>query len=282
MKPGVVRRILSPNLRGGVTAFTLIELLVVIGIIAVLASLLLPALSRAKSKAKSILCASNERQFGLALQMYLGDYSDLVPFFADATSPTQSYWYQKLAPYVAQRTDEGKYFNKTEAYDSKLRRCPGGNYGAPPCYPGSRDDFGSWNCYIGAHYGRGNNAAAALSGPFYYGIDFSSIPSPPLRACVIPKPASALFFMDTWTHYVYSLADPVFLPAVDADHDGFLDTCAAAWSEKSPFNAARPNVHNGGANVTLLDGHVERVPMKLLWRIDAKHKPLHPFWHLTD
>jgi prepilin-type N-terminal cleavage/methylation domain-containing protein/prepilin-type processing-associated H-X9-DG protein len=264
-------------------AFTLIELLVVIAIIAVLASLLLPVLSKAKDKAKSILCASNQHQFGLATQMYLGDYSDIIPFFADTTGATQAYWYQKLAPYVAQHTDEGTLFYATEAYDSKLRRCPGGNFGPPPFHPGRREDYMGWNCFIGAHFGRGNNAAAALSGPFYYGgPEFTGKPSTPLKACVIGKPADAMFFMDTVAHYVYSLVDSAYLPDVDVDHDGQVDTCAAAWSEKSPFNAARPTVHNQGANVTLLDGHVERVPMKLLWRVDAKRKPVHSFWYLTD
>src|SRR5256885_468281 len=86
-----------PSTSPGASAFTLIELLVVIAIIAILASLLLPTLSRAKQAAENAVCRSNLRQQGIGLAMYLNEFREYPP------SRAPKFWMQSLQPYVGDK-----------------------------------------------------------------------------------------------------------------------------------------------------------------------------------
>ncbi len=81
-------------------AFTLIELLVVISIIALLISILLPALRQARQTALTAECASNHRQAGFALSLYAQDHNSYLPQ-GNSGPPTYSLWHVKLNPYVS-------------------------------------------------------------------------------------------------------------------------------------------------------------------------------------
>jgi prepilin-type N-terminal cleavage/methylation domain-containing protein len=88
--------------RGAPRGFTLIELLVVIAIIAILAAMLLPALVRAKEKAKECACLSNLHQTGLALHLYAGDAAEWLPLELTASNLHLGLC-QKLMPYANDR-----------------------------------------------------------------------------------------------------------------------------------------------------------------------------------
>jgi len=95
-------------------AFTLIELLVVIAIIAILAAMLLPALSKAKARAQNITCINNMKQWGIAFRMYTDDNNDVVPEEGNVGTPVidplnGDAWYNSITPYIGSQTLSNLY-----------------------------------------------------------------------------------------------------------------------------------------------------------------------------
>lgn len=238
--------------------FTLVELLVVIGIIAILASLLLPALQKARGMAKSIICTNNLRQIGLGVSSYLGDNRGYFP----AGNPgTRVFWDDLLSVY------DGRHLSKTEmgqdglkVYDypglkssASIYRCPG--------------DTLSRNAPEGAYYARSYSICAGQYGSNEYVVGFniksnnvSRVGSPSDTLDIVPFP---LINNRLGAEYASGIQEPVQCTSVNDPNGLYRQT-------------GKLTLHDVGAyrfNVLFVDGHVKCVDVR---------KTLPSMWTITN
>jgi len=219
--------------------FTLIELLVVIAIIAILAALLLPALSRAKSQAWTTGCVNNLKQLEICWQSYAQDNDDLVvpnnsvdniTTNSSAGYVTGASWC--LAAPTAANVQNGMLF----PYNGSL-----GIYHCPADRSTLTDPSGSMPGPLRA---RSYNLSQSANGyPEYNEVMFDYIPSfKKLTEVKSPNVANCLVFID---ENEYTLVDSQFGVPTD-----YYDGTQVWWDMPA-------NRHNQGANLCFADGHAE-------------------------
>ena len=247
--PSVPGRRAGKKLRG----FTLVELLVVLAIVGLLASLLLPAISRAKAKAHSAVCQHNLKQIGLALRLYVEDYQAYpfhVWFGVESTGRSSSMatylsWYECLYPYTVV-TWTGPLFRcpSYRGYTSPLTVMPSGSW---------RPEQGSYG-----HNKHGVSQEDYSKFP-YLGLgpegDSSSDSLPPVYESKVLVPSDMLAVGDA---PLFRFQKEKNLPDFYIAGDGRI----FPWTPGP--NTSRLDYHQGHPNFVFCDDHVESIKLDKL------------------
>ena len=258
----------GPATRGaGGFGFTLIDLLVVIAVICMLAAILLPAMSRAKIAADNAVCASNLRQYGVALSCYAGDFKYYPPCYLDETNAFGVInWCERLEPYTKTKwVTWDTIFDNKYPMPNSIEACPSYRRlpcAMPACYAYNNTGFST------PEYGQlglgGTGLPPAVPSPATISPDLMSVPPDQIRLTReddVVHPSDMIAFGDalvgdTGLNQVQGWADlcgPWWMVWFElgfpgGDFDGQAEL-ALMWEKRR---------HAWHWNVVFCDGHTEK------------------------
>jgi prepilin-type N-terminal cleavage/methylation domain-containing protein/prepilin-type processing-associated H-X9-DG protein len=222
-------------------AFTLIELLVVVSIIAILATLLLPAIGMVRGMAQNSQCANNLRMLTLATMSYCNDYDSTLPYYDDVGNPWID-WYDRINDYI-DNTYQGGVYKGSNAF-----RCPMASIEV-----GNQYQF--WGRFS-FQYSMNNNLRAWFNSNAWVG-NVQPVPLSRTRAgqvlfqdgCIIGNPGLRYFHavqydtLSTWAKGAWPIGGNVGI-----------------FNDPSASTTQVPIVrHHGRVNQSFIDGHVAPV-----------------------